>query len=79
MTIDQIRRFHSAKPFMPFTLHLTDGREFRVKHPEFMMQLPGGRTIHVATGDESFEVIDVLLVTSIESGNGKKNGRRRRN
>jgi len=59
-------------------LHLTDGREFSVDHPEFMAQLLGGRTIFVATGEEAFEIIDILMVTSIEVGNGKKNGRRRR-
>ncbi len=82
MTIDRIREFHMASPFSKFTLHLTDGRSFPVKHPEFMMVFPGGRTIIVATEGDSFQVIDLLMISSIESrvskGNGRRNGKRKR-
>ncbi len=67
MNIGQIKRFHDARPFEPFTMHLTDGREFRVDHPEFMARFPDGRTIFVVTGEEAAETIDVLMITSISS------------
>ncbi|MEE9294941.1 MAG: hypothetical protein V3W34_08290 [Phycisphaerae bacterium] len=78
MTNEQLRKMHQAKPFVPFTLHLADGRSVRVEHPEFLMQTPSGRTVHVAKTDDSFEIIDLLSVTSIEGGEGRAPRKRRR-
>jgi len=36
MTVEQLRKAAKAEPFKPFTVSLTDGRRFRVKHPEFI-------------------------------------------
>ncbi len=75
MTIEQLRRFHQAKPFTPFRVHVADGRHLDVPHPEFLAQSPGGRTISIAADDASFEVIDLLLVTSLQpipNGNGAR-------
>ena len=72
MTIDQLREMHGAEPFNPFTLHLADGRHFHVSHPEFIMQSKRGRTVHVANADGSFEIIDLMLVASIEATNGER-------
>ncbi len=65
MTIEQLRMFHKAQPFRPFTIHLADGRSVYVAHSEFLSHSPSGRTIVVYQPDESSEVIDLLLVTSI--------------
>ncbi|MCC6678768.1 MAG: hypothetical protein IT436_16675 [Phycisphaerales bacterium] len=67
MTIDQLRQHHRAAPFRPFILHLTDGRSFRVDHPEFLSITGGGRTVIVGYSDrDAIEILDLLLVTSIE-------------
>ncbi len=71
MTIEQLRKMHKARPFNPFSLHLADGREIRVEHPELLAQQRTGRTIAVVTSDDVFEIIDLLLVVSIESKNGE--------
>ena len=42
-----------------------------MSHPEFLAHTPTGRTITIARPDESFEVIDLLLVTSLEPINGE--------
>ena len=34
MQLDDFRIAIRAKPFRPFVLHLADGREFAVRHPE---------------------------------------------
>ena len=70
MTVEQLRKIHQARPFQPFTLKLADGNQIEVRHPEFLAHSPSGRTVIVTTPDESFEVVDLLLVTSIEVGNG---------
>ena len=71
MNIQQIRELHRAQPFKPFTLRLTDGNEYSVKHPEFLMITKSGRSIVLATSDDAVEIIDSLLVASIQVGNGR--------
>jgi hypothetical protein len=81
MTIEQLRHAYRAEPFHPFVLHLADGRQIPVLSREFMIVSPSGRTTIVYQPDDSFNIIDLLLVTdlefkSIKSGHG--NGKRRR-
>ncbi len=81
MTTDQLRNVWKAEPFKPFIIHLADGRHARVDHPEFLSRSPSGRSIIVYQPDESFNVIDLLLVTDLEvssNGHGKSRGRGRR-
>lgn len=66
MTIEQLRQVHQARPFRPFVLHLADGRAIRVQHNEFLSHSPSGRTIIVYHPDDSFSIIDLLLVAEIE-------------
>ena len=71
MTKEQVNRMLKTQPFRPFGIRLADGKVVPVKHPEFAALSPGGRTMIVYTGDEAFEVIDVFLVTALETVNGK--------
>ncbi len=66
MTIEQIRNSYEARPFRPFVIHLADGREVPVHHREFIMSAPSGRTVVVYQPDDSFNIIDLLLVTDLE-------------
>lgn len=78
MTIEQLQRLHQARPFLPFRIHLADGRQFDVPHAEFLAVSPGGRILSVAVSEHCFEHIDLLLVTSLEELNGRKRGTRRK-
>lgn len=75
MTVEQLRKMHQARPFRPFRVHMADGRHLDVEHPEFLAHTPTGRTVMIAQPDESFEVIDLLLVTSLEPIDGKRRPR----
>ena len=66
MTIEQLRTAHHATPFHAFTLHMADGRAVRVPHRDFLSYSPSGRTVIVHHSDDSWSVLDVLLVTEIE-------------
>lgn len=79
MTIEQLRELHLARPFQPFDIHLADGRTLSVEHPEFLAQVPNSRTIVVGRPDGVFEIVDLLLVVSLEPhANGpSRRGRRR--
>jgi len=74
MTTDQLRNVLKATPFQPFTIHLADGRHIDVRHAEFVALSPSGRSMVVYQPDESFNVVDLLLVTDLavgRNGNGK--------
>lgn len=61
-------------------MHLADGGTIDVSHPESLAYSPAGRTVVVVLPDESSQWIDLLLVTRIELGNGRKGrGRKRAN
>jgi hypothetical protein len=66
MTTPQIRSMLRAAPFQPFDIYLADGRSLTVRHPEMVAVTGGGRTIGVATDDETIEIVDLLLVTSLK-------------
>jgi hypothetical protein len=66
MTIEQLRDLYRARPFRPFVIHLADGRQVPVNHPEFIMTVPSGRTILVVQPDDRVNIIDLLLVTDLE-------------
>jgi hypothetical protein len=76
MTIEQLRDMLNAQPFRPFRAHLADGRAVEIQHPE-CVGYGGGRTFVVYTSGDHFEVIDLLLVSSLETIDGKP-GRRGR-
>jgi hypothetical protein len=70
MTIEALRKLYDAQPFRPFVMHLADGREIAVSHREFMAAAPSGRTVVVYQPDDSFDIIDLLLVTSLKVQSG---------
>lgn len=72
MTMEQLRNVHQTRPFQPFTLHLADGRQLAVPHREFLSHSPTGRTVIVHESDDSFSIVDLLLVTRLQvhTGNG---------
>ncbi len=74
MTIEQLRQVLHAAPFRPFTIHLADGRQIRVPHPDFVAQSHTGRTIIVTHEDDTFSIIDLLLVTELKVHNSATAG-----
>lgn len=66
MTVEQLRATREAHPFRPFTLHLADGRSLRVPHRDYLSLSPSGRTVIIYQTDESFSILDLLLVTELK-------------
>ena len=67
VTVEQFRKLWKAQPFQPFTVHLADGRLMHVTHRDFASMSPSGRTVIVHQPDDNFEIIDLLLVVSLEA------------
>lgn len=71
MTIDKLQSVLNANPFRPFTIHLADGSEIHVPHRDFLSHSPVGRTVIVYHQDDSFSILDLLLITELRVGNGR--------
>lgn len=79
MTVERLKEIYDAEPFLPFVMHLADGRSIPVHHREFIATAPSGRTIVVFQPDDTMNIVDLLLVTDLEitpkkrkSGNGTR-------
>jgi hypothetical protein len=77
MTIEQVRKLHQAQSFRPFRIHLADSRSLDITHPEVLAIHEPGRTVSVAAED-GFEIVDLLLVTSLEMLNGRAKSAKRK-
>jgi hypothetical protein len=72
VTTEQIRKALEAQPFLPFVLHLADGREVPLRSREFVTGGSGGRTLTVHQPRGRRNVIDLLLVTDLEFESGTR-------
>jgi len=70
MNIERIRRKLTGG-FRPFVIRTSDGREFRVPHPEFILIAP--HEVGVVSNDGYIDTLDPLHITSIRTAtrNGK--------
>ena len=62
-----IQKLLHAVPFVPFTVHVADGKSFEIRHPDFAALTQGGRLLFVSTEGDNFELIDVFLITRLQS------------
>lgn len=64
--VDELKRLTKAMPFMPFTLHMTDGRAFRIPHPDHISVMAKG--LIVVQDDEGVvNLLRPLLLAGIET------------
>ena len=71
MNIDKIRK-RLTGGFKPFLLRTSDGREYDVPHPEFIMVSP--REVAVVDKDGYIDTLDplhIVAVRTVASKNGK--------
>ena len=66
MNINELRRAHQARPFWRFLVHLADGREILVTHPENLMVTSDGRGVAIYVPREGTEIVDAPLITAID-------------
>ena len=72
MDIQGIREALHREPFEPFSIRLADGKSLPVSHPDFIAI--GSRRIVVVTEDDSWSVIEPLLIVSLDSDGGHPSG-----
>lgn len=68
MRIEEMRNLLRTQPFRPFTMHLPEGRTVAVVHHDFALLSPDGRTLVAYDANGAMNIIDVMLVSSVEIG-----------
>ena len=73
MRVKELHDLRDATPFRSFHIHLADGRAIPVRNRDFLMSSPSGRTMIIYQPDDSFEIVDLMLVTSlrVKPANGR--------
>lgn len=66
MTGEQLKATIRQQPFRPFTIRMVDGRTFAVSHPDFVMVSPTGRTAILFEPDDSYRVVDLMLMNELD-------------
>jgi hypothetical protein len=71
MTMEQFRTTLHQQPFRPFTIRMADGRAFDVPYPDFVAVSRGGQTVIVFQDGENYSVLDLVLMSELQVGNGR--------
>ena len=70
MKQDAIEAMLNASPFVPFNLHLSDGRTIKIEHPDFVWTFKNRITIGIRSGEgrrvDREEKIALLHIVSVE-------------
>jgi hypothetical protein len=65
-SIEDLKMVKDRRPFQPFFLHLADGREIRVSHPDGVACTPGAIPRTVVVGHEGgSELLDLTPIVAI--------------
>jgi len=76
MALEGVREALLKRPFAPFSIRLADGRSLAVHHPE--MAAVGKRRGIVVEPDDSWSVIEPLLIVSLDYNGEQPTKRNRR-
>jgi hypothetical protein len=70
MTVQTFRELLSARPFQPFRLVMSSGKEYEVRHPEMALLTRSDILVGVGEADDGvpaeFRICSLLHVASVE-------------
>ena len=72
MDIAGVREVLHRQPFQPFVIRLADGRSLPVPHRDFVAL--GSRRIVVVAEDDTWTVVEPLLIVSLDQSTAKNKG-----
>ena len=55
-----------AEPFTPFLVKTSDGKQYRVKHPDYLAISPKGGRVTVYADEETSTMISALHIVAVE-------------
>lgn len=63
---DEVRKLMHADPFTPFLVKTSDGKQYRVKHPDYVAISPKGGRITVYADEETSTTLSALHIVAVE-------------
>ena len=63
---DEVRKLMNAEPFVPFLIKTSDGKQYRVKHPDYVAISPKGGRITVYADEEAGTMLSALHMVAVE-------------
>jgi hypothetical protein len=62
---DEVRKLLHAEPFLPFMIKTSDGKQYRVKHPDYVAISPKGGRITVYADEETSTTLSALHMVAV--------------
>ena len=62
---DEVRKLLYAEPFAPFVIKTSDGKQYRVKHPDYVAISPKGGRITVYADEETSTTLSALHMVAV--------------
>ncbi|HWB60813.1 MAG TPA: hypothetical protein VG733_15055 [Chthoniobacteraceae bacterium] len=63
---DEIRKLMHAIPFESFVVRTSDGRQYRVKHPDYVAISPRGGRVTLFDDEETTTTLTSLHIVGVE-------------
>jgi hypothetical protein len=64
---DEVRRLMNAEPFVPFFVRISDGKQYRVKHPDYVAISPKGGRVSLYDDEETTTTLSALHIVGVEA------------
>jgi hypothetical protein len=61
-----VRKLMNAVPFRPFIVKTSDGKQYRVKHPDYVAVSPNGRYLSVYADEEIGTILRSAHIVVVE-------------
>ena len=68
--VERLRKLRSAAPFVPFVMHLADGRRLPVANADRMTISPHDGTVCLFGDGADFDIVHADEITDVEPGPG---------
>ena len=72
---DSVRNFMNAEPFVPFLIKTSDGKQYRVRHPDYVAISPKGGRVTVYDKEEAGTMLSALQIVAVEPQSARGRGR----
>jgi hypothetical protein len=67
MYSEEVKELLDAAPFVPFSMHMANGKKFRIDHPELAMLSSGKRFLVIGLPNDAVALADLRLATHVET------------
>lgn len=72
---DEVRKLLHAIPFQPFLVKTSDGKQYRVKHPDYVAISPKGGRVTLYADEETSTTLSALHIVAVEPQRSRSRAR----